>query len=62
MNNPPTIDMWLLAPQLASVVVNALWPYMVLPLDFILGLTLLKAIFSTIRSLTHQSTGGGAEA
>jgi hypothetical protein len=59
---PPTIDMWYAIVELAYLVLfgntktggsfQGFWPYMVLPLDFILGLTLVRSSVSTIQNIT----------
>jgi hypothetical protein len=54
MNNPPTLAMWLQAPQLSYLIVTTVWPYIYLPLCFILGITLMKAVMESIRSLTKK--------
>jgi hypothetical protein len=48
---PPELDQWLQIPRLATFVVQTAWPYIVLPLDFILGLELIKRVMGAIRSL-----------
>ena len=48
---PPDVDMWLQIPRLSAFVVQTVWPYVVLPIDIILGLELIKRVMHAIRSL-----------
>lgn len=49
---PPTIDQWFSIPVLSYIVLQKAWAYIVLPLDFILGLTLVRNSISTIQNIT----------
>ena len=54
MDNPPTIDMWLQAPQLSYLIVTTVWPYIYLPICFIMGISLMRSIMDSIRSLSNK--------
>lgn len=59
MNWPPTVMMWINAYIGGGGCIFAnVWPYIVLPLDFILGLTCLHWIFTTIQNIAHRTIEG----
>lgn len=55
MNNPPTVIMWLQAPWLAAFIVETFWPYIQIPLEFILGTFIIRNTLDSIRGVSKKS-------
>lgn len=59
LNWPPSIMMWINAYiGGGGCVLFLLWPYIIVPLDIILGFTLLHAAISAWQSIFRVETGG----
>jgi hypothetical protein len=55
---PPDPSVWMVIPLLSSKFLTGAWPYIVLPLDFILGIVLLRHLVQTIRDISNMAGGG----
>ena len=55
---PPSLADWMIIPRFSITILNAFWPYASLPVNFILGIGLLRSIINTIRELGTPKTQG----
>jgi hypothetical protein len=59
---PPTIEMWLAAPRLGLLVLvgngqgfNGIMPYLVMPLEFIIGMAIIGDVLRLVRTTIKKA-------